>query len=409
MLRDKVKNLPLTPGVYIMKSSKGVILYVGKASSLRSRVRSYFLRDQPPKTRALMEKVSDIEYVECNTEAQALILEAALIKEKKPKFNIALRDDKSYPYIEITNEEFPRVFISRPKGKTKSTLFGPYMNGKLLRPALEMIRKIFPYCSCKGRRRKGCLYLHLKLCPGPCKSDACQEEYKENISSIKKILKGQRKQLIKQLEKKMKALAAAKKFEKAGHLRDKILALENLYQGRAKEHDLAALKKVLNLPTIPLVIEAMDISNLRGTEATGSVVVFRNGVADKNSYRRYKIKEVKSIDDYAMIAEVTRRRYSRLKKEGKSFSDLLIIDGGKGHVKTAKEVLDELGISLPLIGIAKRNEEVWFAEKKDPLIIPKDNAGLHLIQRIRDEAHRFARNYHLLRRSKKLSGLKRKK
>ena len=355
-----------------------------------------------------MDNVIDIEYVDCGTEAQALILEAALIKEKKPKFNIALRDDKSYPYIEITSEEFPRIFISRPKGKTKSILFGPYTNAKLLRPALEMIRKIFPYCSCKGRRKKGCLYLHLKLCPGPCKTQACKKEYKENIDSIKKILKGQRKQLITQLQKKMKLLSVQKKFEEAGHLRDKILALENLYQGRAKEHDLAALKKVLNLPTMPLVIEAMDISNLRGTEAAGSVVVFRNGVPDKNSYRRYKIKEVKSIDDYAMIAEVTRRRYLRLRKEGDNFADLLIIDGGKGHVQTAKDVLDTLGVSLPLIGIAKRNEEVWFANKKNPLIISKDNVGLQLIQRIRDEAHRFARNYHLLRRSKKLPKAKRK-
>ena len=409
MLRDKVKTLPLSPGIYIMKSDKGKILYVGKASSLRSRVRSYFLRDQPPKTKALMESVADIEYVECDTEAQALILEAALIKEKKPKFNISLRDDKSYPYIEITNEEFPRVFISRPKEKTKSILFGPYMNAKLLRPALEMIRKIFPYCSCKGRRKKGCLYLHLKLCPGPCQSRLCKKEYKENIDSIKKILKGQRKQLIAQLDKKMRSLSVQERYEDAARLRDKILALENLYQGRAKEHELAALKKVLNLPTMPLIIEAMDISNLRGTEATGSVVVFRNGTSDKNSYRRYKIKEVKGIDDYAMIAEVTRRRYSRIKKEGHSFADLIIIDGGKGHVQTAKDVLDTLGMFLPLIGIAKRNEEVWFADRDNPLIIPKDSVALHLIQRIRDEAHRFARNYHLLRRSKKLPKVKKKK
>ena len=207
----------------------------------------------------------------------------------------------------------------------------------------------------------------------------------------------------------MRSLSVQERYEDAARLRDKILALENLYQGRAKEHELAALKKVLNLPTMPLIIEAMDISNLRGTEATGSVVVFRNGTSDKNSYRRYKIKEVKGIDDYAMIAEVTRRRYSRIKKEGHSFADLIIIDGGKGHVQTAKDVLDTLGMFLPLIGIAKRNEEVWFADRDNPLIIPKDSVALHLIQRIRDEAHRFARNYHLLRRSKKLPKVKKKK
>ena len=198
----------------------------------------------------------------------------------------------------------------------------------------------------------------------------------------------------------MQQLAKAKKFEAAARLRDKIVAVEDLYKGKPRKHQLLSLKEILNLPHIPLVIEAIDISSLGKQDSVGSVVVFQDGVADKSNYRRFLIREAKRKDDYAMIAEVIRRRYSRLLRENKKVPDLIIIDGGAGHVARAKKVLEELKVSIPVVGIAKRNEEIWFPYKNKPLCIPKDSPCLHLIQRIRDEAHRFAHSYQLLRRKK---------
>ncbi|MDD5583583.1 MAG: excinuclease ABC subunit UvrC [Candidatus Omnitrophica bacterium] len=400
-LKEKVKQLPDGYGVYIMKSRSGETLYVGKATSLRKRVSSYFLSGVSIKTGALVENIADIEYVECNSEEQALILEAALIKEKKPKYNIALRDDKSYPYVEITAEEFPRVFISRPKKDTKSTLLGPYPKTGVLRSTLKLVRRIFSYCSCKGKVKRQCLYCHLKLCPAPFAGKISAPQYRENIKGIIRILKGEREELIRTLSEKMEKLSAEHRFEEAAGLRDKISTVRSLYQGKGPTHELLVLKDTLKLPTIPLYIEAIDISSLAGNEATGSVVVFHNGIADKDSYRRYRIKEVSGIDDYACIAEVVRRRYRRLKEENRPLPDLVIIDGGLGHVQRAQEVLSRLAIDVPLVGIAKRDEEIWFPDREEALRIPKNNPALWLIQRLRDEAHRFARKYHLVLRDKK--------
>ncbi|MDD5195023.1 MAG: excinuclease ABC subunit UvrC [Candidatus Omnitrophica bacterium] len=401
-IKAKIKQLPDTYGVYIMKSKSGQTLYVGKATSLRKRVSSYFLSGVSPKTWALVANIADIEHIECTSEEQALILEAALIKERKPKYNIALRDDKSYPYVEITNEKFPRVFISRPKKETKSMLLGPYPKAGVLRSTLKLVRRIFPYCSCKGVVRRQCLFCHLKLCPAPFAGKISATDYHENIKGIIRILKGERQELIRNLTERMQRLSAECRFEEAALLRDKISTVSNLYQGRSLTHELLALRDVLDLPSIPLYIEAIDISSLAGKEATGSVVVFRNGTADKDSYRRYRIKEVSGIDDYACMAEVVQRRYRRLKRENKPLPDLIIIDGGRSHAQRAKEELNKLAIGVPLIGIAKRDEEIWFPHREKPLIIARSNSALQLIQRLRDEAHRFARKYHLLLREKKI-------
>lgn len=401
-IKEKIKNLPLTPGVYIMKSKEGVVLYVGKASSLRKRVASYFLKNVSIKTGFLMSYVADIDYIECDSEEQALVLEAALIKEKKPKYNISLRDDKSYPFVEITREPFPRVFITRKRTNKKGLYFGPYPGAGTLRSVLNMIRRIFPYCSCKCFKNTECLFSHIKLCPAPCRGMISQAHYKENIEGIIKILKGEREELIGNLRMKMQKLSQAKKYEAAASMRNKIIALENLYKGKSLTHELISLKEALNLPSLPLHIEAIDISSLSGTSATGSVVVFKNAIADKNSYRRYRIKEVFYTDDYAMVAEIVRRRYRRLLNEKRNMPQLIIIDGGLGHVQAAKIELDKLQLKIPIIGIAKRNEEIWFPDKHKPLVIPKDSQALHLIQRLRDEAHRFARKYHLLLRKKRI-------
>jgi excinuclease ABC subunit C len=407
-IKEKIKRLPNTPGVYIMKSKRGSVLYVGKATSLKKRVATYFNRKALGKNKMLVEKVKNIDYIECENPQQALILEAALIKEKKPKYNISLKDSKSYPYVEITKEKYPRVFISRPKNKKNSYFFGPYTDARSLKEALKLIRKIFPFCSCrlpqrqakKGKKRL-CLYYYIGLCPGPCDKKVTAAEYNENIKAIKKILKGKRSELISVYKKKMKRLASLEKFEQAGKIRDKIYAIENIYKGKPRLHQLLALKRSLGLPKLPLLIEAIDISALGKSDATGSVVVFKDAVSDKSSYRRFLIKKVENIDDYKRVQEVVLRRYSRLKKENKQLPDLVLIDGGKGQVTSAEKILKKLGINIALIGLAKRNEEIWLPDKNKPKILNKDNPGLQLLQRVRDQAHRFAHNYHLIRRRKR--------
>jgi len=411
-IKEKIKQLPLAAGVYLMRNDRGEIIYIGKAALLRKRVASYFNKNVSSKTAVLSEHIADIEHIECSNEEQALILEAALIKEKKPKYNIALRDGKSYPFIEITKETFPRIFISRPKGKTGNMLFGPYPRTTLLKSALTLIRRIFPFRSCPKMPRQACLFFHLHLCSGPCVANIPVETYREHIEAVIKILRGERKELIEHLQYRMDIVAGENRFEEAAALRDKLLALHNLYQGKTAVHELIALKELLRLPTIPLTIEAIDISCLNGTEATGSVVVFKDGFADKNMYRRYRIKETHRSDDYAMMREVVRRRYSRQLQEHRCMPDLIVIDGGLAHAQVAQEELDKLCIKVPLFGLAKQNEEIWFPQAKDPLIIAKNNPALHVVQRIRDEAHRFARKYHLLLRSKRvvnkgLEGVKR--
>jgi excinuclease ABC subunit C len=403
-LQKKIENLPLVCGVYVMKSAAGEVLYIGKASLLQKRVKSHFLRNSSFKKEFFIENVKDIDYIECDTPEQALILEAALIQEKKPKYNIALRDNKSYPYIEITNEDFPRIFISRPRNKSKNTFFGPYPKVKTVKSALGLIRTIFPYRSCRIMPKSACLFYHLKLCQAPCIGNISTKQYRDSVVSICRILKGERSELSRYLKNQMAKLSANQNFEEAAKIRDRLSALEGIYKGKPKDHQIVSLKETLNLRHLPLIIEAIDISSLGPSDATGSVVVFRDGSADKNNYRRYRIKEVKAIDDYAMIAEVVRRRYSRLLAENRKLPDLVIIDGGKGHVQIARAELSKLKVFLPVIGIAKRNEEIWLPDKDTPLIIPKDSSSLHLIQRIRDEAHRFARKYHLILRRKK-SGL----
>ncbi|MFH1504692.1 MAG: excinuclease ABC subunit UvrC [Candidatus Omnitrophota bacterium] len=397
-IKEKIKSFPLCPGVYIMKSGKGEVLYVGKASSLKKRVKSYFSSRNLPKTEALMNNVAGIDCIECDSPQQALILEAALIKEKKPKYNVVLKDSKSYPYIEITDEDFPRIFISRPKQKNKSLFFGPYTEAKTLKSALTLIRGVFPFRSCRSMPKKPCLFFHLKLCSAPCTNSISLTAYKAGVKAIREILKGRRKELIISLRERMKKLSVQNNFEEAVQVRDKILAIESLYKGGIREHEIVSLKKVLNLSRLPLIIEAVDISSLGENQAVGSIVTFKAGVADKNNYRRFLIKETSGIDDYAMIAEVVRRRYSRLIKENKKIPDLLIVDGGKGHAVRVQNELKNLGVSLTVIGIAKRNEEIWLPLKNKPLIISKDSSSLHLIQRARDEAHRFAHSYLLSRR-----------
>jgi excinuclease ABC subunit C len=402
-IKEKIKTLPESCGVYIMKSKAGQILYIGKATSIRKRVTSHFSRSGSFRDSLFIDKVADIDFILCDTEEQALILEATLVKEKQPKYNIELKDDKSYPYVVITQEPFPRIYIARiTKGEKERgvKVFGPFTRVKLLKKALNLVRRIFPFCTCK-KPRKSCLYRHLKLCPGPGIDDITPSDYRENIDSIIKILRGERKSLIEKLQSQMARLSKEERFEEAASIRDKLIAIQALYSGKREAEELLILKDLLNLEKIPFRIEAIDISSLYGGQACGSVVVFKDGLPDKSNYRRYRIKEVEGIDDYKMIAEVTKRRYKRLLEEKKHLPDLVIVDGGLAHARSAKKELEKLKLKIKVVGIAKRNEEIFFPDKENPLIIPRDSPALHLLQRLRDEAHRFAHKYHTLLRKKK--------
>ena len=408
-LKDKVKKLPLSSGVYLFKDSGGAIIYVGKAVSLRRRVESYFRsKQQSLKTNLLVEHIQDIDIIPTHSEAEALLLEASLIKEHQPKYNIELKDSKSYPYIQITKEEYPLVSVVRPTRKNKSIkadFYGPYVNPSLIREALVIIRKIFPFRTCEPLADKTCLYYHMGLCEAPCIKNISKEGYARNIRHVRFILEGKKEDLYKDLQRGMQELARQKDFEAAAKVRDQIRAIGALYSGTKDINyfkEAEQLMRALGLPKVPERLECFDISNIMGHQAVGSMVSFANGKPDKSNYRRFKIKTVEGIDDFRMIAEIVRRRYSRLKDEGLAYPDLIIIDGGKGQLSAAVGALKELGVSIPIIALAKREEEIFLPAKRNPIVMSKDSLGLKLLQGVRDEAHRFAITYHRHLRSKQI-------
>ncbi len=409
-IKAKVKTLPLTSGVYLMKDKNGKVLYIGKAICLRKRVQSYFTRPKGAisKTDLLVSEIEDIGIIETNSEAEALILEASLIKQFQPKYNIDLRDDKSYPFIEITKEKFPRISVvrldkkklalkeSNPK-KIKAHYYGPYVEPRLIREALNIIRKIFHFRTCQPFPHKVCLDYHMGLCDAPCEHFIDQKSYAKTIKHVCLILKGKKDALYNNLRKEMEALSGNKRFEEAAKIRDQIRAIGALYSGTKDINyykEAEQLQRVLNLPRRPERIEAFDISNTMGRQAVGSMVSFLNGKPDKNHYRRFRIREVEQIDDFKMIGEIVRRRYQRLKNESKAFPDLIVIDGGKGQLSSALAQLKALDVSIPITSIAKQEEEIFLPHHRDSIKLPPESLGLKLIQRIRDEAHRFAISYH---------------
>ena len=404
-LKKIVGLIPLTSGVYLMKNVSGRVIYVGKAVSLRKRVQSYFRKTKiDPKTDALVADICDIEYILTNSEAEALILEASLVKKYRPKYNIDLKDGKSYPYIEITGEKFPRISLVRPrKKKSTSKYYGPYVSAKLIREALTIIRKIFHFRTCDPFPKKECLDYHIGLCDAPCIDSVSLREYKKVIRNVCFILEGKRDQLYKGLNKEMEVLAQKKQYEEAAKVRDQLRAVGALYSSRADMNyyeEIEQLHRGLGLPRRPERIEVFDISNIMGQQSVGSMVSFFNGKPDKSNYRRFKIKEVTGIDDFQMIAEVVRRRYRRLKREGKLFPDLIIVDGGKGQLSSACKELMAIGVDIPVISLAKREEEIFLPSRRKSVVLPKDSGALKLLQRMRDEAHRFAITYHRKLRDK---------
>jgi excinuclease ABC, C subunit len=527
-LAEKLSHLPDKPGVYLMKDGHGRIIYVGKAVNLKNRVRSYFQtsRGHSPKTLALVARIADLEFIVTASEVEALILECNLIKKHRPKYNISLRDDKSYPYVKVTvNEPFPQVFITRRVVRDGARYFGPYTNAGAVHETLALLRRLFPLRTCrKLDAPRPCLQYHIKRCLAPCTGKVDEKAYGEMIQAVLLLLEGRSDAVVKELRRRMAAAAGRLEFERAARLRDQVAAVEkvvekqNIVTGagdqdaiglarspagtcaqvffirsgklvgrehfllngsddeedaailaafvkqyysqaafiprevllpmalaelellsewlsgvksgrvrvevpkRGTKHDLvvmaaanaaivleeqavrlaadaertagavAELAGYLELAEPPARIECFDISHIQGSETVASMVVFEDGAANKNEYRRYKLKTVEGKpDDFRSMAEVVERRFRDT--EG-PLPGLVIIDGGKGQLNAALAVIRGLGLAVPAVGLAKEFEHIFREGESEPLILPRNSQALFLVQRIRDEAHRFAITYH---------------
>jgi excinuclease ABC subunit C len=541
LVAEQLRQLPASPGVYLMRDAEGRIIYVGKAANLQHRVRSYFGTSQKlsPKLERMVEKVADIDYFVTGSEQEALILELNLIKRHHPRYNVRLRDDKTFPYLKISlNEEWPRIYFTRRVEDDGGRYFGPFASARSVRQTLKALKGIFPFRSCTrlitGTDSRACLEYHLHNCVGPCIGAVSREEYAEVIKQAILFLEGKEEVVVKQLQDKMNQSAEALHYEKAAILRDQIKAIrqviegqriatkvkgeqdviafaqdrdlacvqvffirsgkligresfvlqgteheetwqimtnfvkqfyssspyvppllllqhpvedmavvkgwlrskrgrrvdiqvprrgdkkelvnivaENAKQGleqlrikklaapRAPEAALAELQRELHLPHTPIRIEGYDISNIQGMAAVGSMVVFEQGRPKSAHYRRFRIKTVAGADDYAMLQEVLRRRFKRVKSETSTegawavLPDLVLIDGGKGQLNAALSVMQELGATeIPTASLAKENEEIFLPRQAGPVRLPGSSPGRQLLQRVRDESHRFALGYH---------------
>lgn len=404
--KKQLKDFPDRPGVYFMKDADGEIIYIGKAASLKKRLASYFLKAQDSiKTKVMLSYVEGISFMEAASEYDALVLESKLIKEHQPRFNISLKDDKSFPYIMMTHELFPRVLIGRRKKNVASAdFFGPYTNAKLLRRALNILRKSFPFCSCRRFCSKACLYYDLKLCAGPCAQKISQAVYGRMIKRFQNFLTKKDSDVISELSAEIIKSSKSQAYEKAARLRDQLEALSilvTLKNGGAKKFvKIQDDFDKIGLIKEPHRIETFDISNISGSFAVGSMVSFYDGQPDKKQYRRFKIRAVEGIDDYAMMKEVLLRRYRSLLKKNVSLPDLIVIDGGRGHLEVAWLALKSLSLKIPMIAIAKREELIYTIKQKEPVKLERNSYVLRLVQSARDEAHRFALKYHRLLRKK---------
>ena len=531
MLEEKLKTLPEKPGVYIMKDAAGKIIYVGKAIILKNRVRQYFRsnKNHSAKVKAMVAKIVDFETIVTASEVEALILECNLIKKHRPRYNICLKDDKSYPYLKLTlAEKFPRVFVTRQLEKDGSKYFGPYTNGFAVKETLELLRKLFPLRTCQNFPARPCLEFQIGRCLAPCVNKISVENYSALVKAVEKFLEGHTAAVEKDLETKMTAAAETLNFEMAAKFRDVLLAVRKisekqkivtdagnldavglarlnsevcaqiffirdgkvtgresfLLNGAADESNEKAvaeflkqyysstkiaaeeillpvnladedlkilsewlnvkitepkrgvkfsliematenakkfleekaaradlknaqtvgavveLQKYLNLQKLPRRMECFDISHFQGAETVASMVVFENGAPDKKSYRRFKIRSTEGKpDDFLSMREVTERRYGK----GENLPDLIVIDGGIGQLNSALEIIRGLGLEVPVVGLAKQFELIFVEGISEPVELPRGSQSLYLMQRIRDEAHRFAITYHRkLRRKRNL-------
>ena len=424
---EKVRSFPQSPGVYLMKDNAGRVIYVGKAKNLRARAGSYFLKAaaEDRRTADLVREIRDIDYLEAESEVDALLLESRLIKDVQPRFNSDLKDDKTFPYLQITtHEDFPRVEFTRTPRQKGVKLYGPFTSAGSLRGAIVVLQRIFKFRTCtldidaddeQWRWFRPCLLASIDQCTAPCNLRISKEEYRKDINRLKTFLDGGKKQLLAEMRKEMLEASKSLEFERAARLRDEIRLLETLDQrGDLEEHvqpevflvdpkkGLAGLAKVLGLAKPPRVIEGVDIAHLAGNETVASIVQFIDGLPFKPGYKRYRIKTVDGIDDFKSIHEVVSRRFARLTREGESPPDILLIDGGKGQLAAALDALESLGVEAPcVISLAKREEEVFVPGQSEPLRLSRDSYSLRLLEYVRDEAHRFAQHYHHLLRGKR--------
>lgn len=405
--KKKIASLPEGPGVYMMKDALGEILYVGKASNLRKRVSSYFHAGKASasgKTRIMVGKIEDIAYIPTASEAEALIYENGLIKKLSPRYNVALKDGKSYPMLKLTvQERFARLELTRVKKDDGALYFGPYTSAKLLKEALVLLNKIFPLRKCAKIGKRSCLNLQIGQCLGPCEERIGEEKYAQIVEELRLFLEGRKDELVGLLTVRMSEESARQNFEEASRIKKQIEALISVKQDRvryAPGGELKELKDIIGSDKEIRSIEAFDISDIMGKLAVGSMIFFQNGRPRRNEYKRFRIEDISGMDDYAMMRQIVRRRYSRLVAENLPLPDLILIDGGKGHLFAAIDEVKKLGLAVPVMSVAKEFENIFIEGRKEPIILPRESKLLHLVKRIRDEAHRFAIAYHKKLRSR---------
>lgn len=443
-IRTQIKEFPTAPGLYFMKGVGDTVLYIGKAKNLRSRVSSYFqpgadlLGSRGPKIVEMVQRVEHVEYLACDSEVDAILKEARLIKDIRPAYNTTLLDDKTFPYLEITTgDDFPGVYVTRKPRERGTRLFGPFTGVRDLRAAVVVLQKIFRFRTCtldihetdaKRRFFRPCLLHSIRQCAAPCADHIAPRDYKKIISDLIRFLRSKRSTVLRRLHSQMAEAAKSQAYEEAAQIRDRIRLIENLDQRGIPDVDvqpevfavdpveaLEQLQQALDRAEPIRTIEGMDIAQLQGGEAVGSLVKFIDGRPFKDGYRRFRIRTVAGVDDYAMIAEVVRRRYKYAMRGEELWPDVILIDGGLGHLHTAERTLSQLHLdavggsvqvpmpsSTSLISLAKREELIYRRGQADPLRLSAHAPARKLVQYVRDEAHRFAQHYHHILRSKQM-------
>jgi excinuclease ABC subunit C len=431
VIAEKLKTLPTQPGVYFHKDTTGAIIYVGKAAVLRNRVRQYFQksRGRDPKTEALVAEIADVDWMVVESELEALFLEAEMVRRYMPRYNIDLRDDKAMSYIRIDyDSDYPTVSTTRRPLDDGARYFGPYFSTLAVRQSLKLLRRVFPFATKRpvGQKRAS-LHYHLGLDPGLEEGKTNLDDYRTNLRKLMAVIQGRRKTIVKELEGDMKRAAKASEFERAAKLRNQLFALQGLdkqvifsdkeFLDISKDHALSELVNLLSIETFPRRIEGYDISHMQGSDVVASMVVFTNGVSDKAQYRKFKTK-INQNDDFYNMNETLKRRLSERNRRAWGLPNLVLIDGGKGQLDAAIQARDEQGCGrIPFIGLAKREEQIvihktksnvtlntlslnklgGFSSESDDFIlvnVPHNTNLIKLLQRIRDESHRFAVSYH---------------
>ena len=421
----KLRDLPDAPGCYLMRDRQGRIIYVGKAASLRRRVQSYFrhgtLRRASPKLRSLVHSVADLDLIVVGSEAEAILTEGRLIKDYRPRFNVSFKDDKRFLLLRADpREPFPAFSLCRIQRADGRFYFGPYASAASARAAQDFVEKRFGLRKCPPRvpdeeTYRHCLNDIIRFCSAPCVGRVSREAYHAGFQEAVAFLRGERPAVLRELRDAMRGAAAAMDFEQAAALRDTWRLLDGAVRRKTRmaatpdrvhreaEAGLGGLQAALRLARPPRVIEGFDISTISGTHAVGSMVCAVDGLPQRNRYRRFRIRSVEGQDDPAMMAEVIRRRYARLQVEGGTIPDLILVDGGITQQHAAQAELAALGLAhLPVAGLAKRYEELYEPAGRRPLRLPKDSPALYVLQRLRDEAHRFALTYHRQLRSRRM-------